>query len=630
MNPVRIEQLQALAAESAPVAPPTPGPAPSSNRYAATGRQLHRLDVDRWLHDRGIDYRRKEGVDASGRTVYLLIHCPFNNAHAGKDAAILQGADGRMGFHCFHDGCAGRTWQDVKKAIGPPDPQHYNPPLPQRSAGRKSRPQPIKPNAAEHLATDDTVEPDGRIRNYRVEHIEQGNRVVAVPVGLSQENIREQLTAIAGDWPKVAGGCLFAEGAKLTPLFLEEPPQLFAWVGRQLPGEADNGILWHGGGTMVSQSRFYEYLRQAGSQYDSVGSAPHFPQMPGCYYMHPALPAPTARHLRTFLEFFCAATPDDRSLLLAFALSLFWGGECGKRPAWLILGPEVDEHGGRGVGKTSFARNCCKLAGGTIDFKDTYETNSRDIDRRLLSPEGRKRRCVLVDNLKALRFSWAYLEALITEDDVSGRQMYVGEGRRPNNLTVIITANGATLSRDMAQRCNVLRLARPAYRAGDWDDEIHAYIDAHRWDIIADVQAMFNSPPGYISRPSRWGSWQRDVLSRVPDAANLQRLLAERATEVDDDEEEMALVRDAIADAIRRHGYDPAAHKIKIKAKQLAEIVNDATGEKRATNKANAYVRQLQIPELRGHTRDKGRFYYWIGEDAEPDSLPHTLDGSPP
>jgi hypothetical protein len=41
----------------------------------------------------------------------------------------MQAQDGKMSAQCFHNGCAGRGWQEFKEKIGRPSPQHYDPPL---------------------------------------------------------------------------------------------------------------------------------------------------------------------------------------------------------------------------------------------------------------------------------------------------------------------------------------------------------------------------------------------------------------------------------------------------------------------------------------------------------------------
>src|SRR5262249_34662406 len=73
-----------------------------------------------------IEYTTKTLSD--GRTAFLLDHCPFDSNHTGKDVAIFQDEDGKLGANCFHNSCAEMGWQQFKEAIGPPLPEHYAPP----------------------------------------------------------------------------------------------------------------------------------------------------------------------------------------------------------------------------------------------------------------------------------------------------------------------------------------------------------------------------------------------------------------------------------------------------------------------------------------------------------------------
>jgi hypothetical protein len=451
--------------------------------------------------------------------------------------------------------------------------------------------------------------------NYRSETIDGET----IRIGLSQQSIHTQVNLVVGEWPKSACNMLFVEGDNYQPRFLDSSPKLFAWIGSQMSGGEDNHIFWQDrGSSMVSRAQFFEYLRLAAEQYEGVEGSPHFPPMPGHYYLHPPIQSGDGIHLRKFLDFFNPLTSVDRDLMLGLLASLAWGGPCGSRPAWMVTGPPQDPHGGRGVGKTTFVEKCAELTGGVISVNDPAGAKAEEIERRLLSPEGRKIRTLLIDNLKALKFSWAYLEAIITSKVISGRQMYLGEGRRANNLTIVITANGATLSRDMAQRCNVLKLDRPKYSAGSWDKEITEFIEKHRWEILGDLKSFFDAPAKTIASPSRWGRWQEAVLARLDEPSDVQRTLEERSADCDEDQEESDIVRAEIRAEIRSQFHDPDAVRVKFSARALAELVNRATNEKRATGKATAYLRQLQIPEMQGRTNRGGRFYFWIGQHADP------------
>jgi putative DNA primase/helicase len=137
------ELLEALAAE-APVSPSasTNGTAPkssansnaSSSTASSNGKYTSRLLVDRWLQDRGIEFRVKSQPDGKNRTVYVLKQCLFDPSHGDPDSCIMQAPDGKMSAQCFHNSCSGKGWQAFKEAIGKPEGHHYDPPL--KSAAR--------------------------------------------------------------------------------------------------------------------------------------------------------------------------------------------------------------------------------------------------------------------------------------------------------------------------------------------------------------------------------------------------------------------------------------------------------------------------------------------------------------
>jgi hypothetical protein len=107
--------------------------AETSNNSTYTSRLL----VEKWLNDRGIEFRTKPQLDGKGRTVYVLAQCPFDPSHGDPDACIMQALDGKLSAQCFHNSCRGQGWQAFKEAIGPPEKHHYDPPLPGRKRDKR-------------------------------------------------------------------------------------------------------------------------------------------------------------------------------------------------------------------------------------------------------------------------------------------------------------------------------------------------------------------------------------------------------------------------------------------------------------------------------------------------------------
>ena len=141
---VPIDRLQAIAA----MAPEDGSRYETSGHASANGKAGYsRLLVDRWLTDRGVQFRQPKQT-ADGRTMWAIV-CPFDSSHGQRgESVVMQARNGRMAYKCQHDGCGGHGWQELKHAIGTPEHHHYDPPLSSISA-RKPKPatqrKPIEP-----------------------------------------------------------------------------------------------------------------------------------------------------------------------------------------------------------------------------------------------------------------------------------------------------------------------------------------------------------------------------------------------------------------------------------------------------------------------------------------------------
>ncbi len=109
------EQLEALAAElspptvSAPKSPVIIPPRPSGSK---------RFDLQDFFQRHGIAV--KETRPDGDQTVYILTACPFDPDHGGHgEVAIFERVDGKLGFKCHHNACAGKHWKDFRKHFEP-------------------------------------------------------------------------------------------------------------------------------------------------------------------------------------------------------------------------------------------------------------------------------------------------------------------------------------------------------------------------------------------------------------------------------------------------------------------------------------------------------------------------------
>ena len=419
-----------------------------------------------------------------------------------------------------------------------------------------------------------------------------------------------KLAKIAGDWPKRVGGTLFFEAADHRPVYLRTAGQFFAWIDPQAH------VDWTKGAKFITQDRFFEHRRMTAGRFEAIDTLPHWPPIPGVFYMHPEIPAATGK-LGELVDFFKPATDEDRELILAMILTFFWGGTPGNRPAFLVTGPDNDPELGRGVGKTRMPLILAQgLTNGIIDVSPTDQIAT--VKTRLLSEGGDGKRVAVLDNIKTLRFSWADLEGLITNPVVSGRALYVGEACQPNLLVWILTLNGASLSKDMAQRVIVIKLARPVYRKA-WEEDVRAFMQEHRLAILGEIRSILESEPGPLVPKSRWASWESAVLSKVNRAESCQRLIAERQSTVDDDNEERDLVADRFRDELHRCCHtDPDSLHAFVRSETAARWLNRALNKNIATNQASSYLRGLGIPELRKSKSAGVLGWFWHGVGANP------------
>ena len=116
VTPVAIEDLQQLAATA-----PADTRRPSQTRSVSSPRMARQFDLSEFLMRFGIQHRR--GVAYDGGTKYVLEECPFDGSHKAPDSMVFEGPDGRLGFKCLHNSCAGRQWRDFRDLFEPNRPQ---------------------------------------------------------------------------------------------------------------------------------------------------------------------------------------------------------------------------------------------------------------------------------------------------------------------------------------------------------------------------------------------------------------------------------------------------------------------------------------------------------------------------
>jgi hypothetical protein len=227
----------------------------------------------------------------------------------------------------------------------------------------------------------------------------------------------------------------------------------------------------------------------------------------------------------------------------------------------------------------------------------------------------------LLDNVKSLKFSWGELESIITSDRVSGKEMYVGEGSRPNTLTWFITLNGANLSTDMAQRSVIIKVSKPD-RRGSWEAEVRGFVKQNRAALVADIIGVMRAEPHKFSGFTRWAAWEADILSRVPEPVDAQRLIDERRPAVDAEQEENEMIEQYFTEQLEKLDYAPEHVRVYLPFKVAADWFNEATGKRHTRLEVSRLMQQmcmeLRFKRIMQSTSNKhGKGYYWHGLNSE-------------
>lgn len=434
-------------------------------------------------------------------------------------------------------------------------------------------------------------------------------------VPLCMEQIRDRISRATGDWPRRVGGNLFVHD---TTHGLDEPvywitstSALFGYLG----AKTSQSPRMHKKTGYHTKEEIYSELQRSASAYNAVESYPHEPPIEGHYYACTTPEPGSGEALLELVSRFNPETTQDHDLIVAMFATLFWGGPGGTRPAFVITSED-----GRGAGKTKLASMAARLVGNYIEIGGREDIEA--IKTRLLSADGMGKRMALLDNVKSLKFSWAELEALITSQVISGHRMYAGEGSRPNTLTWVITLNGVSLSTDMAQRSVVVKIRRPKHN-GDWERETSDFVQKNRLAIIGDIIGFLRQEPFDLKQFSRWGLWERGVLSRFPDCEELQKIIVERQKTSNAEEEEGGYIEDYFEQQLDDLGYYQDEQRVFLPNRLCCTWINAAMNERFSTTGATRLLKQKigegTVKRIRECGRTWGRGFLWTPPAARTD-----------
>lgn len=213
--------------------------------------------------------------------------------------------------------------------------------------------------------------------------------------------------------------------------------------------------------------------------------------------------------LTTLLNNIPFRTEADKENFLAMLITgvLFKNSLPGAFPCLFIRAQE------QGSGKTKLAECLQYLIEGEITGKIAYKT---DVElEKHLAAQIQSSSSVIIDNIRMESLNSTILEKLITDQVLSFRRLGTQtEIKKTNNVLVMLTMNGGSMTADLLSRCIVVDLDKSKQQQSLGFDP-KDYAEAHRQEIIGEVLTMvlktnFNhNPAELVTRFPKWEKYLR-------------------------------------------------------------------------------------------------------------------------
>ena len=337
-------------------------------------------------------------------------------------------------------------------------------------------------------------------RNYVPVESEDGNRTNKLPRQIN-ELVRDLHIRLLGA-PFKVGEQLFDRDKDTGRInYIYDQAGLFSWIARK----TGNTIDWARNDGCVTKGEFYEALKSEAREYSAISFAPDYPMRQDVFYTHPPLPPPSDDHstLWGFVNFFNPDGDINRSLLTAFIMTPMFYQPLVNKPLWIIDSPN-----GQGSGKSKIPEMVALLYGQDamhgepIDVSlEEIRNNYTEVVKRIISTKGRNSRILRIDNVTGVLRN-SSLATLVTTGSITGRPSYgKDEESRPNNLTYVVTVNGASVDTDIASRAYCLMVKKPKMNP-NWVGEVTQYIEENRLQIYADIIDLIETHAPYRIAPS--------------------------------------------------------------------------------------------------------------------------------
>lgn len=379
-------------------------------------------------------------------------------------------------------------------------------------------------------------------------------------------------------FPRVLGETMFDwHKDKKEVVYLASKNELFAWI----QSTSGKNVNWGSGPNYVSRDELYCELNRTSIHYSGLSRVPHYPTRADVFYTHDPLPAPDPSHhsFWTLVDYFNPASPAYKTMIAALVAAPLYYSETAARPMWI-----VDTDDAQSSGKTTLVKLISHLYGDDPFIFD-FATVNKDLGqlmRRMISSSGRQKRIALLDNATGTLRS-SNLATLVTLGSLTGLAPYGRtEESRPNDITYIVTANGASVDTDIATRSYTVRLKAPENPDPSWETEVKNFIDANRGQIFSDLLHMIQNNPLKVQRKrSRFGMFDRVILSAVCKTAEefeaADRAICNEAERANEDQDRASDFTDIFLDAIAKSEQVSTENAIFMRAPDVDYLLENSS-----------------------------------------------------
>jgi len=167
-----------------------------------------KFDIEGLIAKHGIGISKK--AESNGGVKYILDECVFDPNHKAPDAAIFVLKNGAIGYHCFHNSCTGRRWQDVRLKF---EPDAYDPKI---QPARTTSPM---PDVVRQQLRQSTPKGEKFLRLKDIQRLDR-TQIVSVPSGIHALD-KKLIGFNKGEWSVWSGGNGSGKSSILSQLSLE-------------------------------------------------------------------------------------------------------------------------------------------------------------------------------------------------------------------------------------------------------------------------------------------------------------------------------------------------------------------------------------------------------------------------